>query len=68
MTRKDYIALAGALKRAADTAESVEASLMWGRTCHEIADVLADDNSNFARDKFMTACGWQQHIGTLADT
>jgi hypothetical protein len=59
MTRKDYIALANALKDAKpDTFH--DPVKIWGIAVANIADVLKADNSNFDRARFLTACGVDQ--------
>ncbi len=50
MTRKDYILLAEAVARLADSAD--KASVV-----HAIAYALASDNPRFDRDRFLRAAG-----------
>lgn len=61
MTRKDYIAIAAALKVAR---ESHAAAILPGKAydlCNfvawQIANVMAADNPRFDRDKFLQSCG-----------
>jgi len=60
MTRKDYNALAGAIRESiaiVDSLESDSAAMVWAieRAAREIANVLAADNPRFDRDRFLTA-------------
>ena len=60
MTRKDYVALVGALRRAHKTASDLHG--LVGRcavdeAAREIAAVLAADNPRFDRDRFAEAYG-----------
>lgn len=59
MTRKDYIAIAAAIKgpNPAPAAISETWNLCRDLIADRIADVLARDNSRFDRAKFLTACG-----------
>ena len=55
MTRKDYVKFAAMLKqqriiRGAD-------KLQLSRVIHATAYIFADDNPNFDRARFLTACG-----------
>jgi hypothetical protein len=60
VTRKDYVLIAGAIRRAT---ELHRLNRMYGaadailRAAAEIADDLARDNPNFDRALFMKACG-----------
>ena len=61
MTRKDYNALAGAIRESIAIMNAQEgddaAAMVWAveRTAREIANVLAADNPRFDRDRFLTA-------------
>lgn len=61
MTRKDYIAIADAIRRAEPVAmiESERPILRqaWARTADHIADALQADNCRFDRYRFLRACG-----------
>ena len=61
MTRKDYILIAAALRRAIDpfptVLENSAATCTWLQTVRHVADALARDNPQFNRAKFLTACG-----------
>lgn len=71
MTRKDYILIADALRRArisvangypvacTDDERSRDAQriAVHRATCHALADALATDNPRFDRAKFLTATG-----------
>jgi len=60
MTRKDYVAIAEAFAttkpETADNVQAREARYQWKLVMTEIADVFADDNPRFDRDRFYTAC------------
>ena len=64
MTRKDYIAIADAVRRAEPVAmiESERPILRqaWARTADRIADALANDNPRFDRGCFLKACGVEE--------
>ncbi len=63
MTKKDYEAIAGAMKwLAPSTATPCDAETMWARVAFELADILAGDNARFDRKRFLTAC-----CATVAD-
>ena len=61
MTKKDYVAIAAAIKAAINTANGFNihlrpvqvASLYAGK----LADVFASDNPSFDRARFLEACG-----------
>lgn len=61
MTRKDYNAIAGAIRETLAIVNAQEsddaAAMVWAveRAAREIANVLAADNGRFDRDRFMTA-------------
>jgi hypothetical protein len=61
MTRKDYIAIAAAIKEArshgAETVAATEFNLGVTTATQRVADVLARDNPRFDRARFLTACG-----------
>lgn len=62
MTKKDYIALAAVLHSQRVTNETdSERRFLWNACCNNhayaIAEMLAQDNSAFNRDRFLTACG-----------
>lgn len=62
MTRKDYIALASAMRasRPTDAAESyVACMIQWEVSCDMLADALTEDNARFDRKRFLMACGVQ---------
>lgn len=55
MTRKDYIQIAGALKRTMDFAcydHSRHCLVCW-----EVAEAISPSNAAFKRDGFLIACG-----------
>ena len=53
MTRKDYIAIANAICEASHTAPSAAIDTL----AHKLADVCANDNPRFDRQRFLAACG-----------
>lgn len=59
MTRKDYILIAAALKRAQETAYTQPHAVEAGVTvaAKELADALATDNPAFDWHRFMRAAG-----------
>lgn len=60
MTRKDYIAVAKAVKQGMQEAISWKAGDPYTTTSYivgEIAQVMAKDNANFNPKTFFTACG-----------
>lgn len=61
MTRKDYVAIAAALKDAATTEFQaqfpVSADMMRLEIIGRIAGVFAQDNPRFDRARFLKACG-----------
>lgn len=57
MSRKDYVAIASAIRSVADsTALHLSDALVL--TAERIADKLQADNPRFDRVKFLTACGF----------
>jgi len=58
MTRKDYVAIAAAIKNApwsdGMTEEFIESAI-----ANAIADVFEQDNARFDRARFLKACGVQ---------
>ena len=59
MTRKDYVAIAAALKTAGNEYWNADLLLLFAGTCERIADVMAQDNPRFDRARFLQACGVQ---------
>lgn len=60
MTRKDYVAIAAALKAiSAEYAHSVDYEQGVGAAVIAVADVMARDNPRFDRGRFLKACGVQ---------
>lgn len=60
MTRKDYVAIAAALRQfyMDDERESIHtASGAVEYVAHNIANVMARDNPRFDRQRFLRACG-----------
>lgn len=59
MTRKDYVALAAALKAAMPSGELAfhREFKQWMHDCKHVADALQRDNARFDRERFLTACG-----------
>ncbi len=61
MTRKDYVAIAAAIKARTEMARNIQNSAVrlthYKELTGDIADVLARDNSRFDRARFLAACG-----------
>ena len=57
MTRKHYTMIADAMKKSMDDAATYEQAEVLIAACSLLADKLAEENSRFDRDRFMTACG-----------
>jgi len=55
MTRKDYVAIADALRNVKPTASHVW-ELQWKSDRVALANVFAADNPRFDRDRFYKAC------------
>ncbi len=56
MTRKDYVLIADALKRAGNACAS-PSPIQHATDCHVLADALARDNPRFDRARFLKASG-----------
>ncbi len=60
MTRKDYVLIAEALKKARPTPSDYNsAHVQFRADVTLIADALANDNPRFDRERFLKACGVQ---------
>jgi len=65
MTRKDYVAIAAALKGARleghglNSASTRYISEQWALCVGHVAGVMANDNPRFDRARFLAACGVQ---------
>jgi hypothetical protein len=58
MTKKDYIALAAALKSAQPPSNAdAYARQQWLDCVRAVMEMCAKDNPNFRRNTFATACG-----------
>jgi hypothetical protein len=57
MTRKDYVAIAAAIKLARSTNTKPGHQIAVSDVALLIAGVMADDNSRFDRARFLKACG-----------
>jgi len=55
MTRKDYIALAAALKSAVDNTKTDESKQVFATIYSHIVQALADDNPRFDESRFRRA-------------
>lgn len=63
MTRKDYIALAGAIDEArGEYRDSDEAQAALRFAAHNIADACAEDNDRFDRERFLIAAGFRMAV------
>lgn len=60
MSRKDYQAIAAAIKSQTPLADESTASPMFWleRIAMRLADTLAQDNPRFDRARFLAACGF----------
>jgi hypothetical protein len=56
MSKKDYIAIAKLFAAQAATADT-ETHAVLRLLAAELAGILANDNPNFIRSRFLTACG-----------
>ena len=56
MTRKDYVAIAAAIK---DAGERFNMDGAGNYLAHQLAALLARDNPRFDRARFLAACGVQ---------
>ena len=56
MTKKDYLAIAGIIKRLANGEEFVDRVLLTKEIVSGLADYFACANPRFDREKFITAC------------
>lgn len=54
MTRKDYVVIAEAIRKASQAPGYAERNAF---VAHAIADALAADNPRFDRARFLSACG-----------
>lgn len=57
MTKKDYVAVAAAIR--AEGEQVGACSMTIACIAARIARVFANDNPNFDRERFLTACGVQ---------
>ena len=59
MTRKDYIAIASAIRRQAEADAQKGGHTITQNIAWNIADVMKQDNMRFDRARFLNACGVQ---------
>lgn len=59
MTRKDYVAIAGAIKYTRQWNKLEKEVYATDRVAESIAGVMALDNPSFDRARFLKACGIQ---------
>lgn len=55
MTKKDYVAIAAAVKASGHYVDNAE--LVLTEVAFNLADVLAKDNPKFDRTRFLETCG-----------
>lgn len=55
--RKDYEAIAVIVKSSTKTTSDIVTYVSKSQLCHELADYFATDNSQFDRERFLSACG-----------
>lgn len=63
MSKKDYILIAQALKKAQPTAKEIEVETMmggWINCIREISIAFGQDNNRFDSDIFLEACGLEE--------
>lgn len=60
MTRKDYVKIAAVLKRHCDVRHVDAAARSAMDIALDMASMLAADNPNFDRAKFLKACGMEE--------
>lgn len=63
MTRKDYVALAEALRLVEGYAGLLTGAEVWNRCRENVANVCAKDNPHFDRARFLKACAVPMHYG-----
>ena len=73
MTKKDYIKFAAMLNGqkpvkmdTETTGEFYSRVAMWNHVVHETADIFAEENSRFDRQRFLVACGYTDQIVHLS--
>jgi hypothetical protein len=57
MTKRDFEAIAAVVLDLWASADSVSERYMVEDTAHALADVCAESNEKFDRDRFLQACG-----------
>lgn len=57
MSRKDYVAIAAAIKKFTDIYDDEVSKEVVTGVSHNIANVFSDDNPRFDRSRFLQACG-----------
>jgi len=62
MTKKDYVKLARALKKAKDTQRLFPHTDVWACCVRYITEELRYDNPRFDKGKFLTACGYEEEV------
>jgi hypothetical protein len=63
MTRKDYKAFAQMLSKRLEDTDTTEEIWTWSDICQDIADLFMADNPRFDREKFYTACNFDEAHG-----
>lgn len=62
MTRKDYVAIANAMKETKPEGinrNCLASLLQWKKTADNLAEILELDNPRFDRDRLLIACGME---------
>ena len=57
MTRKDYVAIAAAIRKEVDAGPNKNGHTITQKIAENIADVMIRDNQRFDRSRFFKACG-----------
>jgi hypothetical protein len=59
MTRKDYQAIAVIISSLADKYQFDDGRHVVSEVASDLADMMAEDNPRFDRQRFLDACGYQ---------
>lgn len=62
MTRKDYSAVANIIKKEMDRCDGCDDGIVLAlnRIVDEMCSVFKADNPNFDKDRFLSACGFEE--------
>lgn len=59
MTRKHFVRIAATLKAQRTNDKTYEETLWLDQVCQDFADMLAGENPNFDRERFLDACWYE---------